>query len=277
MNSYVRIQNFNKKLDFIMYKYIYFILGIFFCLTIFNVEASESSLDDNYKFRVLYNSGQYKLIVIDGDEIGSITEKKSNSFIDGYFDFTFMFPDKYIGKTNFLYTFELNLGQFELTRQDLFYTLFEQGAMSSKYNADLGTSVSGEWYLFTSTLAYNFFRGSFFNIRIGTGLGFGRARYSGNLYLTDNKNLENTLDSTCWDYTHSNETFEKISEFCSKKSIDSDYSGFGVHYFLDIRKKYVGFMIENFALTKNQDRDITRMAEEILNKTLVGLYVLIPL
>jgi len=75
MNSYVRIQNFNKKLDFIMYKYIYFILGIFFCLTIFNVEASESSLDDNYKFRVLYNSGQYKLIVIDGDEIGSITEK----------------------------------------------------------------------------------------------------------------------------------------------------------------------------------------------------------
>ena len=84
MNSYVKIHNFNKKLDFIMYKNSYFILCIFFCLTIFNAEASESSLDDNYKFRVLYNSGQYKLIVIDGDEIGSITEKKSNSFIDGY-------------------------------------------------------------------------------------------------------------------------------------------------------------------------------------------------
>jgi len=252
-----------------MYKNSYFILCIFFCLTIFNAEASESSLDDNYKFRVLYNSGQYKLIVIDGDEIGSITEKKSNSFIDGYFDFTFMFPDNYIGKTNFLYTFELNLGQFELTRQELFYTQFENGAMFSKYNADLGTSVSGEWYLFTSTFAYNFFKDSFFNIRTGAGLGFGKARYSGNLYLTDNKNLENTLDSACWDYTHSNDTFEKISEFCSKKSIDSDVSNYGLHYFIDLRSKYVGFMIENFVLTD--------FAEESLNKTVIGLYVLVPL
>ena len=196
-----------------MNRKIYLIAVSFFCLIIFNAEASDDSLDDSYKFRVLYNGGQYALIVVDGDEVGSITDKNI-SMTDGNFDFSLMFPDNYIGKTNFLYTFELNLGQFELTRQELFYTQFENGAMFSKYNADLGTSVSGEWYLFTSTFAYNFFKDSFFNIRTGAGLGFGKARYSGNLYLTDNKNLENTLDSACWDYTHSNDTFEKISEFC---------------------------------------------------------------
>jgi hypothetical protein len=259
-----------------MYKNSYFLLCIFFCLTIFNAEASESSLDENYKFRILYNNGGYKLIVVDGDEIGSISDSKSR-IDEGNFDFSFMFPDNYIGNTNFLYTFELNIGQFELTRQDLFYTQFEEGSMQANYNADLGTNVSGEWYLFTPTLAYNFFKDSYFNIRTGFGLGFGRARYAGDIYLTDNKHLENTLSSSCWDYVHSNKTFEDISNFCSKKSIDSDYSNYGGHYFLDIRTKYIGYILEFYVLTNNREGHLSRIAEENLNKAIQGLYILIPL
>lgn len=252
------------------------ILSIFILFTIFNLEASENSLDDEYKIRILFNSGGYKLIVVDGEEIGSIGDS-TNRNTEGNFDFSLMFPDNYIGSSNFLYTFEFNLGQFELTKQDIFFTKFDEGAMYMKYNEDVGTSVSGEWYLFTSTLAYNFFRNSFVNIRTGFGLGFGRARYTGDIYLTDNKHLENTLSSSCWDYTHSNETFEDISNFCSKKSIDSDYSNYGGHYFLDIRTKYVGYVADFSVLTNNREGHLTRIANENLNKVVIGLYVLIPL
>lgn len=70
------------------------ILSVFSLFTIFNLEASENSLDDEYKIRILFNSGGYKLIVVDGEEIGSIGDS-TNRNTEGNFDFSLMFPDNY--------------------------------------------------------------------------------------------------------------------------------------------------------------------------------------
>ena len=145
--------------------------------------------------------------------------------------------------------------------------------MSFQYpEVDLGTSVTGEYLAFYSSLIYSFFRDSFINFRPGLGIGFGQANFQGDYYLTDNKRLTNTLDSECWDYTHTNESFEEISKYCQKSKIQKNLQSLGFHIHLDFRIKYFGLKIDAYVLGEDVEQ------ENAVNFTNVvqGLYVLVP-
>jgi len=252
-----------------------FTLGVVSLFTCLNLEASENSLDDNYKLQILGNVGMKSLLIHRGDAAAYLADWNKCTPLNGCdYDFSLLFPDNYIGSSNFLYVFSINAGKFDMNRQGIYFKhSLKESNMSFQYpEVDLDTSVTGEYLDFYSTLIYSFFRDSFINFRPGLGIGFGQANFQGDYYLTDNKRLTNTLDSECWDYTHTNESFEEISKYCQKSKIQKNLQSLGIHIHLDFRIKYFGFKIDAYTLGE----DINQ--ENRVNFTYVvqGLYVLVP-
>ena len=242
---------------------------------ILTVEVNADTLDDNYKLQVLGNVGYKNLLIHRGDAAAYLADWNKCTPLNGCdLELSVLFPDNYIGQSNFLYVFSVSAGIFDMNRQGLYFKhSLGESNMSFQYpEVDLGTSVTGEYLAFYSTLIYSFFRDSFINFRPGLGIGFGQAIFSGDYYLTDNKRLTNTLDSECWDYTHTNESFEEISKYCQKSKIQKNLQSLGIHIHLDFRIKYFGFKIDAYTLGE----DIKQ--ENAVNFTHVnqGLYVLIP-
>lgn len=243
-----------------------------FCTTP-HVAANDHSLDESYKLRIVGNVGYKNILILEGDAAASLYDYNKCTPLDGCdYQLSFLFPDTYIGNTNFLYTFSVDAGEFDMNRQNVYFTSMGPN-MSFKYGeVDLGTSISGEYLLFNTYVLYNFFRESSINLRLGLGIDVGRASLKGSYYLTDNKELTNTLNSKCWDYTHSNETFEDISNFCEKKSMNHDLRNWGPHFHLDIRFKYFGIFNDAsvFGESVNSETSIN------FTKVVQGFYVLIP-
>ena len=236
------------------------ILSFFTCFTL---EASDNSLDDNYKLQVLGNVGYKNLTIRKGDEVAYLADWNKCTPIDGCdYEFSLLFPDNYIRSSNFLYVFSINAGKFDMNRQNV----------SGHYEVDLGTSVTGEYITFYSTIFYNFFRGSLINLRPGIGIGFGQANFSGDYYLTDTINNTNTLGSKCWDYTHANNYFEEISKYCQKNKIQKNLQNFGVDVHLDLRIKYFGIKIDVYLLEEDLEQDNSVNFAHVDQ----GFYVLIP-
>ena len=252
-----------------------FTLGIVSFFTCFTLEASENSLDNSYKLQVLGNVGYKNLTIRKGDEVAYLADWNKCTPINGCdYEFSLLFPDNYIGSSNFLYVFSINAGSFDMNRQGVYFQHSEgSSTFSFKYpEVDLGTSVTGEYLTFYSTIIYNFFRGSLINFRPGIGVGFGQAIFTGDYYLTDTRTRTNTLNSECWNYTHTNESFGEISKYCQKNKIQKNLQSFGFDIHLDFRIKYFGLKIDAYLLGE----DIKQ--ENAVNFTDVaqGLYVLIP-
>jgi len=245
-----------------------FTLGIVSLFTCLTLEASESSLDDNYKLQILGNVGYKNLTIRKGDQVAYLADWNKCTPIDGCdYEFSLLFPDNYIGNSNFFYVFSIDAGKFDMNRQ--YVSVYKE--------VDLGTSVTGEYLTFYSTIFYNFFRGSLINLRPGIGIGFGQASFSGDYYLTDtitNTNTlgSNTLGSKCWNYTHTNKSFEEISKYCQKNKIQKNLQSFGVDVHLDLRIKYFGIKIDAYLLEENLEQD-NSVFFGYVNQ---GFYVLIP-
>ena len=254
---------------------IHSLLIIASCFLILTVEVNADTLDDKYKLEILGNVGMKNLTIRKGDQVAYLADWNKCTPIDGCdYEFSLLFPDNYIGSSNFLYVFSINAGKFDMNRQGIYFKhSLKESNMSFQYpEVDLDTSVTGEYLAFYSTLIYSFFRDSFINFRPGLGIGFGQANFSGDYYLTDNKRLTNTLDSECWDYTHTNDSFEEISKYCQKSRIQEKHQGLGLHIHLDFRIKYFGLKIDAYTLGGDIDQ------ENFVNFTNVtqGFYVLIP-
>jgi len=252
-----------------------FTLGVVSLFTCLTLEASDASLDNSFKLQILGNAGYKNLLIHRGDAAAYLGDWNKCTYLDGCdIALSLLFPDNYIGNSNFLYVFSINAGNFDMNRQSLFFQHKERDFNHSfKYReVDLGTSVTGEYLTFYSTIIYNFFRESFINVRPGFGIGFGQANFQGDYYLTDNKMLTNTLDSECWDYTHTNESFEEISKYCQKSKIQKNLQSLGFHIHLDFRIKYFGLKIDAYVLGEDVEQ------ENAVNFTNVvqGLYVLVP-
>jgi len=252
--------------------YFLIIASFFLMLT---MEINADTLDDKYKIEVLGNVGYKNLLIHRGDAAAYLADWNKCNPLDGCdIALSLLFPDNYIGQSNFLYVFSISAGVFDMNRQGIYFkhSLGEPN-MSFQYpEVDLGTSVTGEYLAFYSSLIYSFFRDSFINFRPGLGIGFGQAIFSGDYYLTDNKRLSNTLNSECWDYTHTNDSFEEISKYCQKSRIQEKHQGLGLHIHLDFRIKYFGLKIDAYTLGGDIDQ------ENFVNFTNVtqGFYVLIP-
>jgi len=260
------------------------VLIIASCFLILTMEISADTLDDKYKLQILGNLGYTNLLIHRGDAAAYLTTDWKNCspwwlFVtapmnDGCVKFSLLFPDNYIGSSNFLYVFSLNAGNFNLNRQGVYFqhSLGESNRSFKYAPVDLDTSVTGNYATFYSTLIYSFFRDSLINFRPGLGIGFGQVIFSGDYYLTDNKRLTNTLDSECWDYTHTNESFEEISKYCQKSKIQKNLQSFGFHIHLDFRIKHFGLKIDAYQLGGDIEK------ENFIGFTNVfqGLYVLVP-
>ena len=161
-----------------------------------------------------------------------------------------------------------------MNRQSVYFQHSEGSpTFSFKYpEVDLGTSVTGEYLTFYSTIIYSFFRDSFINFRPGVGLGFGQANFSGDYYLTDTRKRTNTLNSECWDYTHTNDSFEEISKYCQKSKIQKNLQSLGIHIHLDFRIKYFGFKMDAYTLGE----DIKQENAVSFTNVVQGFYFLIP-
>ena len=248
---------------------IHSLLIIASCFLILTVEVNADTLDDKYKLQILGNVGYKNLTIRKGDQVAYLADWNKCTPIDGCdYEFSLLFPDNYIGSSNFLYVFSINAGKFDMNRQNV---------SGVYYEVDLGTSVTGEYLTFYSTIFYNFFRGSLINLRPGIGIGFGQASFSGDYYLTDtitNTNTlgSNTLGSKCWNYTHTNKSFEEISKYCQKNKIQKNLQSFGVDVHLDLRIKYFGIKIDAYLLEENLEQD-NSVFFGYVNQ---GFYVLIP-
>jgi len=238
----------------------------------------ESSLDDQFKLRILGNAGYHGLLVTDGDEVGRIAKYNKCTPLDGCdYDFTLLFPDNYIGDSDFLYTFDLNVGNLELDSHNIYLTYCCESYSFKYHEVDLDTLITGEYSLLTFSIAYNIFRNRILNIRPSFGLGIGYSRLSGTIYMTDNLKYYNTLNSKCWDYTHTNESFSEITKYCDAKKIDTNFFGIGGHISIDFRIKYFGLMWEIFILTDNKDFiDPFKTADYNIGNANIGFYGLIP-
>ena len=239
------------------------------------MEINADTLDDNYKLQIMGNVGYENLTIRKGNEVAYLADRNKCTPLDGCDGMlSLLFPDNYIGNSNFLYVFSINAGNFDMNRQGVFFQHKEGSpTFSFKYpEVDLGTSVTGEYLTFYSTIIYNFFRGGFINFRPGIGIGLGQATFTGDYYLTDTRSRTNTLNSECWDYTHTNDSFEEISKYCQKSKIEKHLQSLGFNIHLDFRIKYFGLKIDAYQLGE----DIKQ--ENAVNFTYVvqGLYVLIP-
>jgi len=242
---------------------------------ILTVEVNADTLDDNYKLQVLGNVGYKNLLIHRGDAAAYLADWNKCTPLNGCdLELSVLFPDNYIGQSNFLYVFSVSAGVFDMNRQGLYFKhSLGESNMSFQYpEVDLGTSVTGEYLAFYSTLIYSFFRDSFINFRPGLGIGFGQAIFSGDYYLTDNKRLSNTLNSKCWDYTHTNDSFEEISKYCQKSKIQKNLQSLGFHIHLDFRIKYFGLKIDAYQLGE----DIHQENSVNFTNVVQGLYVLVP-
>ena len=248
---------------------IHSLLIIASCFLILTVEVNADTLDDKYKLEILGNVGMKNLTIRKGDQVAYLADWNKCTPIDGCdYEFSLLFPDNYIGSSNFLYVFSINAGKFDMNRQNV---------SGVYYEVDLGTSVTGEYLTFYSTIFYNFFRGSLINLRPGIGIGFGQASFSGDYYLTDtitNTNTlgSNTLGSKCWNYTHTNKSFEEISKYCQKNKIQKNLQSLGFSIHLDLRIKYFGIKIDAYLLEENLEQD-NSVFFGYVNQ---GFYVLIP-
>jgi len=254
---------------------IHSLLIIASCFLILTVEVNADTLDDKYKLQIIGNVGYKNLTIRKGDEVAYLADWNKCTPLDGCdIALSLLSPDNYIGSSNFLYVFSINAGNFDMNRQGVFFQHKEgSSTFSFKYpEVDLGTSVTGEYLTFYSTIIYNFFRGSFINFRPGIGIGVGQADFSGDYYLTDTRNRTNTLNSECWDYTHTNDSFEEISKYCQKSKIEKHLQSFGFNIHLDFRIKYFGLKIDAYQLGE----DIHQENSVNFTNVVQGLYVLVP-